>query len=165
MLIFKEVFKNMRLSDDPFGLDKFVGKTQKSKRNTISKTEWETLKSTHGNKCVLCGKSEKAAGELQKAHIKAASKGGSQVLPMCPTCHRKFDTGKVTDTELKKLGLTRTKYNRIRPKSGKAKTKSTSSKSDDVFGTGYDPVALLCGKSKKKGKSRKKKKNDSPWRL
>jgi len=56
----------MRLSDDPFGLDKFVGKTQKSKRNTISKTEWETLKSTHGNKCVLCGKSKKKGKSRKK---------------------------------------------------------------------------------------------------
>ena len=125
----------MGLLDDPFGLDKIGGKPQKpkSKRNTISKTEWETIKSAYGNKCVLCGKSEKAVGELQKAHIKAASKGGSQVLPMCPTCHRKFDTGKVTDAELKKLGLTRTKYNRMRPKSGKGKEKSTSSKTQSSF--------------------------------
>ena len=125
----------MGLLDDPFGL-KLVEKPPKPKstrRNTISKTEWETIKSAHGNKCVLCGKSEKAVGELQKAHIKAASKGGSQVLPMCPTCHRKFDIGKATDTELKKLGLTKTKYNRIIPKSGKRKKKSTSSKPQSPF--------------------------------
>jgi hypothetical protein len=154
----------MGLLDDPFGLDKIGGKPSKpkSKRNTISKTVWETTKRTYGNKCVLCGKTEKAVGELQKAHIKAASKGGTQVLPMCPTCHRKFDTGKLTDTELKKLGLTRAKYNRMIPKSGKRKKKSTSSKSGDIFGIGSDPFSLSDSGGKK---GRKKEKDDEPWRL
>ncbi|VUT28150.1 MAG: hypothetical protein SYNGOMJ08_00712 [Candidatus Syntrophoarchaeum sp. GoM_oil] len=160
--------------DDPFGLNKIGRKTQKpkSKSNTISKTEWETIKSVHGKKCVLCGKSEKAVGKLEKAHIKAASKGGSQVLPMCPTCHTKFDTGKLTDAKLKKLGLTRTNYNRIRPKSGKVKTKSTSSKTQSPFDIpSFSPPKFDLPSfdspfdSAPKKKGRKKKKDDEPWRL
>ena len=100
---------------DPLRL---AGDAPKKKRATISKSEWEALKKAVGNKCVLCGKTERAVGELQKAHIKAESKGGSQVLPMCPTCHKNFDKGLATDTQLKKLGLTRAQYFRMIPKPG-----------------------------------------------
>jgi|GEM_PF-1369671 predicted restriction endonuclease len=89
---------------------------EKPKRKTISKSEWEAIKASHNYKCVICRKSEEAVGELQKAHIKAQSKGGSQVIPLCPTCHRKFDKGNLTDSELKKIGLTRAQYNKMIPK-------------------------------------------------
>jgi len=68
------------------------------------------------NKCVICGKSEEDVGGLEQAHIKTQSKGGSQVIPICPVCHKKFDEGKATDQELKKIGLTRAEYNKIIPK-------------------------------------------------
>ena len=54
---------------------------------SISKTEWEVIKAIHKNKCVICGKTEKQVGILEKAHIKAKSRGGSQYLPMCATHH------------------------------------------------------------------------------
>lgn len=94
---------------------------EKPKRSSISKSEWEAIKKSRGNKCILCGKTEKTVGGLEKAHIKAASKGGSQVFPMCPTCHKKFDKGLATDTQLKKVGLTRAQYKRMRPKPGPGK--------------------------------------------
>jgi len=99
----------------PFG---FGAEPPKKTRQPISKTEWEVIKWTYGSKCVLCGATEKSCGGLEKAHIKAASKSGLTVLPMCPTCHKKFDKGLATDANLKKLGLTRTQYNRIIPKPG-----------------------------------------------
>ena len=63
-------------------------------------------------------KTEKTVGKLERAHIKASSKRGRVEIPMCPTCHAKYDDGKLTDTQLKKLGLTREQYNCIRPKPG-----------------------------------------------
>jgi hypothetical protein len=101
---------------DPFKFG--VEEPPKKTRQNISKTEWEVIKNTHGNKCILCGKTEKRCGGLEKAHIKAASKSGSTVLPMCPTCHKIFDKGLATDAHLKTLGLTRAQYNRIIPKPG-----------------------------------------------
>jgi predicted restriction endonuclease len=86
----------------------------------LSKAEWEAIKGLYGNKCVICGKTEKSVGVLEKAHIKAASRGGSNVVPMCPTHHHMYDTGKLTDSQLKKIGLTRQQHEKLRPK-GKRK--------------------------------------------
>jgi len=53
----------------------------------VAKVEWETILRQYHHKCAVCGESEKKLGSLDKAHLKARSKGGSQVLPMCPNCH------------------------------------------------------------------------------
>jgi len=94
---------------------------QKKKRTRLSKTEWEAIKRRHGNRCLMCGRTEKSAGVLEKAHIKAYSKGGTQYFPLCPTCHRKLDSGKATASELKKLGISKGAYARLRPKKPKKK--------------------------------------------
>jgi hypothetical protein len=99
----------------------FFGK-EKRKRTRLSKTEWEAIKKRHGNKCLMCGRTERSTGVLEKAHIKAHSKGGTQYFPLCPTCHRKFDGGKATATELRKLGISKEAYARLRPKKPKKKT-------------------------------------------
>jgi hypothetical protein len=96
---------------------------EKKRRHRISKTEWEAIKKRYKNRCILCGKTEKQVGELQKAHLKAASKGGSQVVPMCPSCHRKYDKGKATDRDLKKLGIDKKLYKRMMPKKTTQKKK------------------------------------------
>ena len=44
---------------------------------------------------------------MEKAHIKAHSKGGTQYFPLGPTCHHKLDIGKETATELNKLGISK----------------------------------------------------------
>ena len=80
------------------------------------------IKKRSGNKCLMCGRTEKSAGILEKAHIKAHSKGGTQYFPLCPTCHRKLDGGKATATELKKIGISQEVYNRLRPTKTKRKT-------------------------------------------
>jgi len=85
-------------------------------RQGIGKTEWEAIKKIHNNKCVLCGRTDKQAGGLEKAHLKAYSRGGSHVVPMCAICHKKFDSGQLTVTQIKKLGLTPTSYKRLIPK-------------------------------------------------
>ena len=72
----------------------------------VGKAEWEVIKAAHKNRCVICGQTERQVGELQKAHIKARSRGGGQVLPMCPTHHRMYDKDLLTAMQLKKIGLT-----------------------------------------------------------
>jgi len=46
-------------------------KEEKKRRQYISKSEWEVKKKLFGNKCVICGKSEKSVGVLEKAHLKS----------------------------------------------------------------------------------------------
>ena len=86
------------------------------RRKPVGRSEWEVIKASHNNKCVICGKSEKQVGILEKAHIKASSRGGTQVLPMCPTHHKMFDRDQLTATQLKKIGLTKKASARLSPK-------------------------------------------------
>jgi len=92
------------------------------KKKTINKSEWEVIKASHKNRCVICGKTEKQVGILEKAHIKAHSKGGSQVLPMCPTHHKMYDQDKLSATQLKKIGLTKKTSSKLSPKKKKKDT-------------------------------------------
>jgi RNase P subunit RPR2 len=80
---------------------------QPKRKTSLSKSEWEAKKKILQNKCVVCGKTEKSVGKLIKAHVKARSKGGNQVLPMCPNCHWKYDHAQeaFTASQRKKLGL------------------------------------------------------------
>ena len=89
---------------------------------SISKTEWEVIKAIHKNKCVICGKTEKQVGILEKAHIKAKSRGGSQYLPMCATHHTMFDHNLLTAVQLRKIGLTKKAAARLTPKKKKKET-------------------------------------------
>ena len=73
---------------------------EKPKRKPMSKTEWEVKKKMMGNKCVICG----------------------ERVPMCSNCYKKYDAGKLTATQLKKIGLTPETYKKIIP----AKKKSDS---------------------------------------
>lgn len=97
----------------------------KPKRKSIPETVWKATKAATGNKCIVCGKTEKQVGKLIKAHIKAHSKGGVQVLPMCAICHTKFDSGLLSDTQLKKIGMTRKDQAKVTPKKGKKKDTET----------------------------------------
>ena len=85
----------------------------------VTKKEWEVIKASHKNRCVICGKTEKQVGVLEKAHIRASSRGGSQVLPMCPTHHKMYDSDKLTATQLKKIGLTKKASTKLSPKKKK----------------------------------------------
>ena len=86
----------------------------------VTKLEWETIKASHKYKCVICGKTEKAVGTLVKAHIRAKSKGGSQVLPMCSNHHGMFDKNQLSATQLKKIGLDIKTSAKLSPKKKKA---------------------------------------------
>lgn len=85
----------------------------------VTKKEWEVIKASHKNRCVICGKTEKQVGVLEKAHIRASSKGGSQVLPMCPTHHKMYDSDKLSVAQLKKIGLTKKASARLSPRKKK----------------------------------------------
>jgi predicted restriction endonuclease len=71
----------------------------------VTKVEWEAILRQYRHKCAVCGESEKKLGSLDKAHLKARSKGGSQVLPMCPNCHQRFDKALLSPSECKKIGV------------------------------------------------------------
>lgn len=91
------------------------GDEDKKRRTRKGKTEWEAIKRTYRNKCVICGRTDKQVGGLMQAHIKAHSRGGSQVFPLCAVCHKKYDQGSLTATQLKKIGLTPAQYKKLRP--------------------------------------------------
>ena len=87
----------------------------------INESEWKVIKAIHGNKCVICGKTEKQVGILQKTHIKAKSRGGSQVLPMCATHHTMYDHNLLTTAQLTKIGLTKKSSTKLTPSKKKRK--------------------------------------------
>ena len=94
----------------------------------VTKAEWEAIKARYGNKCIVCGEREKKLGTLEKAHLKAKSKGGSQIVPMCSNCHKRYDRGLLNKTECKNLGLDWDKY-----QSGKYSPKRAKPKKSDEF--------------------------------
>ena len=81
----------------------------------VGKVEWAAIKAIHKNKCIICGRTEKSVGILEKVHIKARSRGGTQVVPMCPTHHKMYDQNKLSATQLKKLGQTPATAKRLTP--------------------------------------------------
>jgi hypothetical protein len=92
----------------------------------VGTLEWEAIKRRTNYKCIICEKSEKTVGKLVQTHLKADSKGGSQIVPMCKNDHGRYDDGDLNDRELNKIGVTRENYNKYRPKKGK-KTESKDS--------------------------------------
>ena len=89
---------------------------EKKERTKMSKKEWEAIKKQSGNRCLICGETEKKVGILRRVHLRAHSRGGTQYVPLCSNCHYKYDSGKLSVTELKKLGITKADYERFRPK-------------------------------------------------
>jgi len=81
----------------------------------VGKAEWSAIKAIHKNKCIICGKTEKSVGILEKVHIKARSRGGTQIVPMCPTHHKMYDHNKLSAAQLKKLGQTPATAKRLTP--------------------------------------------------
>ena len=76
----------------------------------VTKAEWEAIKKSNGNKCKLCGESEKRVGVLEKAHLLAKSKKGTQLIPMCPNCHKRYDRKLLNKGECKRIGVDYEKY-------------------------------------------------------
>lgn len=98
------------------------------KKTPVKKREYHSRKEVlaiHGNKCKICDKTEKQVGKLELAHYKAHSRGGKEVVPLCPTCHTRYDNGLLTIRELKKLNLTKEEYLKNLPKQKTMKRKRT----------------------------------------
>ena len=70
------------------------------------KTEWETLQANSKHRCVICGKTEKKVGLLEKVHIKEHSRIRLLILPMCANHHKMYDKDQLSNKELKKIDLT-----------------------------------------------------------
>jgi hypothetical protein len=84
----------------------------------VGKSEWIALKNQWNNRCAICRLTEGEMGTFDKAHLKAGSKNGKLILPLCVRCHRKYDRGQLSDSELKRIGLTRENYVKFLPKKG-----------------------------------------------
>lgn len=69
--------------------------------------------------CTLCGRKR----ELQRAHLIARSRGGGITAPLCYDCHRRWDKGNATDSDLRKMGITRFQYTHYRPRKRKRRGK------------------------------------------
>ena len=136
----------------------------------VTKVEWEAIKARANYKCLICGGKEGVKfPTLEKAHLKAESKGGTQIIPLCPNCHSKYDAGKCTVAELKKIGVKPEHYKKVQPKKP-SQSKSTKSQSgwDTILGIpsskskkSSDGFDSLFGMSSPKSSSKSKKsKND-----
>lgn len=64
------------------------------------------------NGCAVCGESRCT----QLAHVTPRSIGGSVMLPMCPTHHKAYDEGCLTEDELS--SLSEAAWTRISPQAG-----------------------------------------------
>ncbi len=90
----------------------------------VTKLEWEAILRKHNYCCPICGRSEEEVGGLIKSHLKAGSKGGTQYIPLCSNDHKRFDNGKLKDSELLSIGIDPEKYHKYRSKKGVKKEKS-----------------------------------------
>jgi hypothetical protein len=97
--------------------DEFLwGKAAKPKRKPLAKSEWESIKLRQKNKCLMCDVSERTCGGLVKAHVKAHSKGGTQIIALCSNCHKKMHRKLCKKTGLRKIGIPPEKYKYYLPK-------------------------------------------------
>jgi hypothetical protein len=68
-----------------------------------------TFHSFGTKKCWFCHKQLRSAVVIEKAHLVARIRGGNLTVPLCLTCHKKWDKGKATK-ELKMLHISRRQY-------------------------------------------------------
>ena len=65
-----------------------------------SKSGWDTIKDSYKNKCVICNKSEKKVGELERVHIKEHARVRYLVLPMCANHHKMYIKNQLSSKSL-----------------------------------------------------------------
>lgn len=106
----------------------------KPKRQSLTTAQWD-IKKNRG--CIICGKKCGKKELLEQAHIRALSKGGDQIEAMCPNHHRKYDKGLLSETDLKKLGISRRAYIMSLPKKKRAEEKA---KAVEKAAAGLDKV-------------------------
>ena len=70
-----------------------------------NKSGWDIIKENFQNKCVICGKSEKKVGELERVHIKEHARVRYLVLPMCANHHKMYVNDQLPNKDLKKIDI------------------------------------------------------------
>ena len=80
------------------------------------KNGWDSIKNSHKNKCVVCGKPEKKVGMLERVHIKEHARVRYLVLPMCANHHKMYVGNQLSDKELKKIDRIILSYEKTRVK-------------------------------------------------
>ena len=101
------------MTKDPFGSVFGIGLQKKEKK---PKTVNLGLK-----RCMVCGKTAKQVGKLERAHILAETKGGMVTALLCHKHHTEYDDGKLSEKQVTKLNISWTKYRRYRPNRGSTK--------------------------------------------
>jgi hypothetical protein len=71
--------------------------------------------------------------------------------PLCYDCHTRYDAGKATATDLRKLGITRWQYSHHRPKHGKSKSRSIRKHSTTDIDKSWQEMSKAVRKAAKKG--------------
>ena len=79
-----------------------------------SKNGWDTTQANFKNKCVICGKSEKKVGALEKTHIKEHARIRYLVLPMCANHHKMYAKDQLSNKDLKKIEIIIQSYEKSR---------------------------------------------------
>ena len=92
-----------------------------------NKSGWDTIREYFKNKCVICGKSEKKVGELEKVHIKEHSRVRYLVLPMCANHHKMYAKDQLSNKDLKKIDIIIHSYEKSKSLKSSNKTIRASS--------------------------------------
>jgi len=92
-----------------------------------SKNGWETIQANFKNKCVICGKSEKKVGALEKVHIKEHARVRYLVLPMCANHHKMYVKDQLSNRDLKKIDIIIQSYEKSRSVKNTDKTTRVTS--------------------------------------
>ena len=115
----------------------------------ITDVEWIALKARYNNKCAACCNEKINSALLEKAHVLAKSKGGTQIIPLCPSCHKEYDKFLMPADKLKKIGVPPELYVKMLPNKSGPKP---SQKSDSDEGSFYGNIPTKKPSSKKSTK-------------
>ena len=87
-----------------------------------NKSGWDITKENFKNKCVICGKSEKKVGELERVHIKEHARVRYLVLPMCANHHKMYAKDQLSSKDLKKIDIIIHSYEKSKSLKDREKT-------------------------------------------
>lgn len=92
-----------------------------------NKSGWDIIKENFKNRCVICGKTEKKVGVLERVHIKEHARVRYLVLPMCANHHKMYVNDQLTNKDLKKIDTIILSYEKARSLKEKEHTFRVSS--------------------------------------
>ena len=87
-----------------------------------NKSGWDITKENFKNKCVICGKSEKKVGELERVHIKEHARVRYLVLPMCANHHKMYVNDQLSNKDLRKIEIILLSYEKSKSPKDREKT-------------------------------------------